>query len=258
MSEGSVSLRFEAFGLIAEVDADDEDLLGQIREVLPPGWGPAQGEPSVRFGLTRERQISIDGARASRPGDEFSALIRLGSTIRLHVATHAPGHVFIHAGVVAIGDRGIVIPGVSRTGKTTLVGALLRAGARYYSDEYAVVDPTGLIEPFAKPLSIRPVDGGDLGNPTAVPEQQIATEPVRAGVIVLTKYLAGACWEPVTQTPAEGAIALLQNAVCAQLRPAAAMDAVAQLCRDAIVLAGDRGDADETAQTLLANLALGS
>ena len=38
---------------------------------------------------------------------------------------------------------------------------LLRAGAVYYSDEYAVVDPWGRVHPFAKPLSIR--DGSARG-----------------------------------------------------------------------------------------------
>ena len=35
------------------------------------------------------------------------------------------------------------------------MAALVRAGAEYYSDEFAPLDAGGLVHPFAKPLSIR-------------------------------------------------------------------------------------------------------
>ena len=38
--------------------------------------------------------------------------------------------------------RAIVIPGRTFSGKSTLVAELVRAGATYYSDEYAVEDET--------------------------------------------------------------------------------------------------------------------
>src|SRR5438477_263298 len=45
--------------------------------------------------------------------------------------------------------------GCSLSGKTTLVREMLRLGATYYSDEFAVVDDSGLVHPFARPLGIR-------------------------------------------------------------------------------------------------------
>ena len=57
----------------------------------------------------------------------------------------------MHAGAVAWRDRGIVIPGRSHSGKTTLVRALVEA-ARYYSDEFAVLDPQGRLHPYPLPL----------------------------------------------------------------------------------------------------------
>ena len=63
---------------------------------------------------------------------------------------------FVHAGVVAVDGRALLLPGGSFTGKTTLVAALLRAGAQYGSDEYAVLDEAGLVLPaYPRPLSIR-------------------------------------------------------------------------------------------------------
>ena len=69
----------------------------------------------------------------------------LESDLQLHVAEQARRRLFVHAGVVGWKGRAIVIPGRSFTGKTTLVAELVRAGASYYSDEYALIDSRGKI-----------------------------------------------------------------------------------------------------------------
>ena len=61
--------------------------------------------------------------------------------------------------------------------------ALLRAGATYYSDEYALLDESGRVHPFARKLSLRQPDGArplrctanELGAPTG-------TEPLDGNV----------------------------------------------------------------------------
>ena len=68
--------------------------------------------------------------------------------------------IFIHAGVVAQDGVAIALPGVSFAGKTTLVSALVRAGAVYYSDEFAVIDKRGVVNPYPKALSVRAGPGG--------------------------------------------------------------------------------------------------
>ena len=67
----------------------------------------------------------------------------------VHVANYAPDRVFVHAGVVAWRGRALVLPGTSFAGKTTLVAELVRAGAIYYSDEYAVLDEQGRVHPYS-------------------------------------------------------------------------------------------------------------
>ena len=51
-------------------------------------------------------------------------------------------------------QNGSWLPGHSFSGKSTLVAALVRAGAVYYSDEFAVLDPDGFVHPYAKALSL--------------------------------------------------------------------------------------------------------
>jgi hypothetical protein len=90
----------------------------------------------------------------ARPSFE-PALEALESDLHRSVAERARRWCFVHAGVVGWRGRVIVIPGRSHSGKTTLVAEWLRAGALYYSDEYAVFDAMGRVHAYAKPLSLR-------------------------------------------------------------------------------------------------------
>jgi hypothetical protein len=64
--------------------------------------------------------------------------------------------VFVHAGVVALEGRGMVLVGESGAGKTSTVAALLRQGATYLSDEVALLDPeAGTALPFIVPMAVK-------------------------------------------------------------------------------------------------------
>ncbi len=247
------SLVFESFGVIAEVVSDEPAVVERLPEVLPPDWRPTDADPATRFGLMADGTVSIDGAEVfGANADRDAALIRLGSLVRHELAVRAPEHVFIHAGVVSVGDRAIVIPGSSHSGKTTLVDELVRAGATYYSDEYAAVDPDGLILPYAKPLSIRGAGTPGPGALHPVAEERIATEPTRAGMVVVTAYERGATWRPEACTRGEGAFALLRHIPAARSRPGEALAVARAIVRDAQeVLTGTRGEASEMVIGLL-------
>jgi hypothetical protein len=245
-------LTFESFGAVAEVVCDERQLFDSLPDALPPGWQASSGEPVARFALTRDGTITLDGAEFfhNEVGRE-QPLLRLGSVIRHHLALHARTHAFVHAGVVGVGGVAIVIPGSSHSGKTMLVAELVRSGAMYYSDEYAVVDSAGMIHPYAKPLSIRAEPGDGLGVPVAVPPAQTAVEPIRAGLIVITNYEQGASWRPGVCTRAEGAFELLQHTVAARPRPAQSLAAASHLSREALVISGPRGESAPLARVLM-------
>jgi hypothetical protein len=242
---------FESFGLLAELVSDDPDLLQAALAMLPPGWRAVHGQPGVQFGLLTDGMITVDGAQVDWASHRGAALLKLGAIVRHHLATEASAFTFVHAGVVDVGGCGIVFPGRSYTGKSTLVAELVRLGATYVSDEYAVLDPSGLVQPFAKPLSIRTGRNDPLGQLVPVPQALVADHPVRAALIVLTSYAPGAQWRPSVHSRAEGAFALLQNTVSARLRPGSALSATSRLARPAVFLAGRRGEASETAPALL-------
>jgi hypothetical protein len=175
----------------------------------------------------------------------------LDSQIQGHVALEAPEYIFIHAGVVADGERAIVMPGRSFAGKTTLVRSLIEAGAVYYSDEFAVLDETGRVHPYAKRLSFRPPEGAPVDYQVGELGALAGEQPIPVGLVVAARFRPGAEWDPETLSPGAGALALLENAVPAQDRPEQSIRHIARAIAGATVLQGERGEADETAGLLL-------
>lgn len=176
---------------------------------------------------------------------------RLESELHFSVASHARNVLFVHAGVVGWRGRAILVPGRSMSGKTSLVAALLRAGAEYYSDEYAVVEERGLIRPYPRALGIRTKDGTvrkvspeSLGCP-------VGSQAIEAALVVSTHYSPGASFEPSEQSAARGLLSLIDNTVVVRERSSFALDRLTPIARRATVLEGPRGDADEAATWLL-------
>jgi hypothetical protein len=257
----------EACGVRVRISTDTESLRPMLEELLPPGW---VDHPLDEYPADPEREvphftlITQDGLEYLLMRDE-AVLARADLNIALHVfdaqlrayiALHSPDRVFVHAGVVGHLGRAIVIPGRSFSGKTTLVAELVKAGATYYSDEYAVLDENGLVHPYPKPLSIR----GDqvLGTRHGVESLggTAGTEPLRLGLVVLAHYRPDAVWEPETLTSGETVLALLSNTVPAQERPEETMHALRQAVdgSGAVALSGDRGEASEMVEQLLAGV----
>ncbi len=163
----------------------------------------------------------------------------------LLIRTASP-HVFIHAAVAGWNDRAILVPGRSMTGKSTLVHALVRAGATYYSDEYAVLDAEGLVLPYPRPIELRVG-----GKRRIVKVEPAGTEPLRIGAIFKTSFRDGASFRPRRQPAGRGALALIDNAIAARTRPAAVLAATSKAAANAAVYSGRRGNADDAAAIIL-------
>lgn len=177
----------------------------------------------------------------------------LGSQVRLAVAEYAPKHTFVHAGVVAVDGKAIVIPAKSFAGKTTLTYELVKRGAIYYSDEYAVIDQDGFIHPFPKDISMR----GIIDDQTQVeikPESiggTIGTKPVRAGLIVITHYGESSKWRPKTLTVGQGFLELITHTIPIRQNPELAVTALRKMLDGASILKSRRGDAGKTADAII-------
>jgi hypothetical protein len=250
-------IALEAYGTEVRVCASSPELLTRVEPLLPPGWRPCGPTPvQQRLGILADGDgtysVYNGPARISQNQGLELSLVLLDGQIRGCVALHSPDKIFIHAGAVAHEGRAIIFPGHSFTGKTTLVAALVRAGASYYSDEFAVFDAEGLVHPYAKPLSLREVPT-ELQVETPVHELDgvAGEEPLPLALAVVTQYRPGAEWRPRRLSPGAAAMALLSNAVPVRSRPEAAMRAISRALEGVDALEGERGEASELADQLL-------
>ena len=92
-----------------------------------------------------------------RETDQFWKLARLLEwQLDIFLWRHEGRHMLLHAGSVSVGNAGVLIPGSSRAGKSSLTMSLLLRGGRYFSDEVGVVTTNSSeLIPFPKPLSSR-------------------------------------------------------------------------------------------------------
>lgn len=142
------------------------------------------------------------------------------SCLAVTVATLARRRVFIHAGAVGWQGKAIIFPGKSHSGKSTLVQEMVKAGASYLSDEFAVLDFKGRVHPYHKPIAIRQVENGrqvDVSIDSIGGTTQNKSLPL--GLVVDTKFQSGAPWLPKTLSPGEGMLSLLSNCAAARLSP---------------------------------------
>ncbi len=224
---------------------------------LPFGWRAVEDhEPdapvAVRYELLTGRLAGGLPSYRLYAGTNLVANVRrltdaaeaLAAHAEPFVAERAPGHLFVHAGVVGWKGRAIVMPGASFAGKTTLVQAWLEAGATYYSDEFAVLDRAGSVHPFARPLSVR--DGSTALTrraPAAELGAETGTTPLPIGLVLVTSYRPGARWRPRRLTAAPTLLALMRHTIAARGNPAHSMPILKQAVSSTMAFASIRGEA---------------
>jgi hypothetical protein len=257
---------FVAYGRRFGIRTNSAPLMPELVSMLPPGARRIEADhveilyslraAGVAPGRRLKRRFNLayaDIERIARDADLPPVLEELESHLHLWVAAFARSRVFIHAGVVEWRGKAIVIPGPSLTGKTTLVRELLKAGASYYSDEYAVVDPRGWVHPFARPLHVRSGRHAVRGRKVAVEDlgASVGTRSVPVGMVVLTRYERGAVWRPRPLAGGRAVLSLLENTVPARVDPGRVLAHLPRMVAGARVLQGKRGPAPAAVERIL-------
>ena len=261
------SISFKCSGVRIGIRTTERGMFESLEPVLPPGRAPTSspivdrlyslvvGGPGPRPNVHRMNILYNGAARVARHRELTPVLDQLGAEVRRVVAQAAPRRVFIHAGVVAWRGRAIVIPGRTMSGKSTLVAELLRAGATYYSDEYAVLDERGLVHPFAKPLSLRkPGSYEAIDYSLDKFDAVVGVKPLPIGLVAITHYRAGARWRPRVLSAAQGALAMLSHAVAVRRKPKKVIETLRHAVAPALILKGIRGEAAELAADLFSRI----
>jgi len=261
-------MTIKSFGKHVGFRTDTPGVLEQFLDLMPPGWERSDelavrrlyslrvGGEGNRKGVRRYNVLYMNAVRFERSLDFQYILDRLESDLHLYIADRAPRRIFVHAGVVAYGGKAIVLPGRTMAGKTTLVEALLRLGATYYSDEFAVLSETGRVYPYAKPLSVRP--NGKEERAVAIDPSaygaEVGTRGIPVGVVALTTYKPGVHFRPRGLHGGKAILELLRDTVPARRAPRRSLKTLERLVSSATVLKGARGEADATAEILLRRL----
>lgn len=257
-------LAFESYGVRIKLLASNRELLDAAaeaaRSALVGNFRILENcDAEHSFGIAAEPSGEIlflfqNGVQTSYDTRKDRFLKFFDSLVRIVVAEHAVGWVFVHAGAVVWKGRAIVVPGNSFSGKTTLVGELVKQGAAYLSDEYAVLDPDGMVHAFARDLSVRLVEGSTVSE-KSVPVHEFggapAPGPVPVGLLLLTEYAPDAVWNPNRLSVGRGIMEVIPHTIPRNFNAEFSLKVLNRALRDAIILQGLRGDAAAFAIKLL-------
>lgn len=260
-------MALRAFGRRIGIRVSRAPLPDELRTPLPCVWEPLPRASTVDHlyslllqpdaVMSRVRKFHLAYAGASLIGrslDGRQVTDVLISDLQKYLAEFSRRELFVHAGVVVCKERAILLPGPSYSGKSTLVAELVRAGATYYSDEYAVLDRTGRVHPYPRPLTLR--DAENVNRPMLQTFHKSASGmPLPVSLVLFTSFRNGARWRPRKLSPSRTILGLLSHTVQARRRPRAALSILRKVAENCDTMAGARGEARPTAEALLARFA---
>lgn len=164
-----------------------------VEGVLLPDWERLEIHEADHWFRLDDKDCLYDGEELYSKGGDLR--LKLQQLVQMRLTGEAREFLFVHAGVVGWRGQALVIPGPSRAGKSTLVLELVRAGAQFFSDEFAVFDRQGRVHSYPRPLwqrlsktrkqSFTPEELGWRPGP-----------PLPVGMLLMTQYVAGARWQP--------------------------------------------------------------
>ncbi len=137
----SMRTLYGAFPIEPESGFADVTVSLRVRRALfGPGWA----------------QIFIDGESSFQilPVAMHLPLVEWGLNWTIAHRLHA--WLVLHAGVIARGERALLMPAFSGVGKSTLTAALMCHGYRLLSDEFCAIDPgSGNLMPVLRPICLK-------------------------------------------------------------------------------------------------------
>jgi hypothetical protein len=223
-----------AFSLLGTpVVAHSSDPAARAR--LTAVYGTGADRPSTATPIEASLQphalgfaVTVAGRPGTTAGDLVAAVRAFNHELMHAVMLRNQHLLFVHAGVVANDGRAVVLPGLSRAGKSTLVLALLREGARLLSDELLAYDPaSGRLLPFPRAVKVRDECAGYFpehaphfvgeGEGRFLPLAALATDAVagatRPGVVAAPRWDPHGDDDPRAITAGEGLLHLARSAL---------------------------------------------
>jgi hypothetical protein len=262
---GTSRLHLVLLGMRILVEADHPPIVEHVARCFGPAAHPARGEDGpcdLRLTLELDDWTSPSGVAKPRyraatepPGvlplpfvSARDGAADLAPLLRTWAVANSSSHYSLHAGAVARKDMVVLLPGASRSGKSTLTTALVARGYELISDELASVEvDSGRLETVRMPISLRDdvLDVLHLGNGRAavrgpsrshrVAPSEVGGRYARAGgvpcLVVAPRYRHGTSAALEHLRPAS-AVVMLMDVSCSRRRfGARGLDLVIDLVR---------------------------
>ncbi len=263
-------LNFQAYGVRISIGSANivylEEIENRLIKIIPNGFELIEKSNIEHNFLIKKRKngdykLFRNEKNVANSSSEKEFYDFIESEIRLTIAEFAVSNVFIHAGVVAWKNKAIIIPGSSFTGKTSLIAELIKKGALYYSDEYAVLGENGFVHPFPKMLSLRGIiddfqqvdySANSLGAETGV-------DPIPVGLILFTEYDSSLEYSqndldgfPVDiMSKGQALLEIIQHTIPIRNKPAPVLQVLKKMVNCAIAAKCKRGEVKIFADLLL-------
>jgi hypothetical protein len=262
------SPRFRCLGFDWSIVANESALVEQV-SWLYAACADATPAPAAHvFTLRRNADASVSLCRNGQARIEQAstglAMARLAWEVNRGVVETAGKRLLLHAAAAARAERVVVLAGPERSGKSTLVAALVCSGLRYLTDEAVAVDRRAAIAPYPKPVALTDDSLGALHElcpqlPAAPPApglehlvgpQALRTDAVsnRGGVarlvVLLSEFRPGRTSDAHRVSRAEAAVTLADQAFNLQDVGPGGLQLIAELLRPSDCYRLDVGDLD--------------
>ncbi|MEQ9641754.1 MAG: hypothetical protein RIM84_17150 [Alphaproteobacteria bacterium] len=252
------ALAFDAMGVRVGVHSNSLAAIEAVRERWIPGWKACEVANTDQTYLLHVGSarclLHHNGERLADVDTLDELVIEFVRWANIGIGEFSPDFVFIHSGAVSWNGAGLLLPGPSFCGKSTLVHTLVERGAQYYSDDLALIDADGYVHAYPRPLTLRleageyrRIPARDVGWSEDVPRMRVA-------LVAILSYRADATLALDPCTPGSGALALLSHTLSASAQTERAFDTISRFAETTSFVRGERAEAGAAADALIAKL----
>jgi hypothetical protein len=263
-------LTLELLGVPVCLETNDE----RLRESLALCYGLSTSSAARAALLGRiERgphgyRVEVERRAPRYESDPVSAVRALNHDLLQALMARCRAHYFVHAAVLAWRGRALVLPGLSRAGKSTLALALVLEGADYLSDELLAYTAAGRAEPVPRALKIRDecvaafpelaasFVGGGEGRflPFSALRADVLSAPAPIGAVCAPRWSPAGDDRPVAISRGEALLALTASSLNFGAHRERSLEWLAELVAPAATFALAWRDPRAAARSLLAEL----
>ena len=246
-----------AFGCNILLDASDREAHTVLeRYVFPwlPRMANAGGPHDLHLridAIADQFQMSVDDVAVASAPRAMGLVPDLIRTLDEAVVQRLTNLRAIHAGAVVLNGRALLLPGATHAGKSSMIAELLRRGATYFSDEYALIDAYGCVHPYPRPLLLR---NGCPEQIPMLPEEcnaSVGNAPAPVGWILSLEYVPGCAWHVAPVPQSEALLTLLRNTPHNLAESADMVGVFQRAVAGAVCYAGQRSETAHAADEIL-------